>query len=158
MSSTQMLRRWSQSDWPSDDFTLTENLADLQRHEREHEERKAFTFTVMETHRARCLGCVYIVPPWPQAGKVCEGASHPAMVSFWVRESELAQDLDKHLLATLREWLKTEWVFDCLAFTISQDNERQARIFQEANLELRHTFKSSYRRGHWLVFTEVMHD
>jgi len=36
MSSAEMLRRWSESDWPADDFTLVHNLADLQRHEREH--------------------------------------------------------------------------------------------------------------------------
>lgn len=47
MSSAEMLHRWSQSDWPTDDFTLAQNLADLQRHKREHIERKAFTFTVL---------------------------------------------------------------------------------------------------------------
>jgi len=31
MSSKEMLRQWSQSDWPSDDFTITDNLIDLQK-------------------------------------------------------------------------------------------------------------------------------
>ena len=35
MSSQEMLREWDQSDWPSDDFTLEENRADLAEHERE---------------------------------------------------------------------------------------------------------------------------
>jgi len=47
MSSAEMLHRWSQSNWPIDDFTLAQNLADLQRHEREHIERMAFSSTVL---------------------------------------------------------------------------------------------------------------
>ena len=41
MSSAEQLRRWSQSDWPADDFTSEQNRADLERHEREHRDRDA---------------------------------------------------------------------------------------------------------------------
>lgn len=136
MSSAEQLRRWSQSSWPADDFTLAQNRADLQRHEREHHERKAFTFTVLNLQATRCLGCVYIMPLWPQAVELNIGAAHPADVGFWVRTSELAHDLDKHLFAALREWFKTEWAFDCMVFTISQQEARQAALFREAGLEL----------------------
>ncbi|MGH2620941.1 MAG: hypothetical protein ACRDHG_10290 [Anaerolineales bacterium] len=43
-SSAEMLRRWGQGGWPADDFTLAENLDDLQRHEHEHNEREASKF------------------------------------------------------------------------------------------------------------------
>jgi RimJ/RimL family protein N-acetyltransferase len=62
MASAPMLRAWSQSEWPADDFTLAENLEDLRRHEREHLERAAFTYTVREPQGVRCLGCVYLQP------------------------------------------------------------------------------------------------
>jgi RimJ/RimL family protein N-acetyltransferase len=137
MSSAEQLRRWSQSGWPADDFTLAENRADLQRHEREHHERKAFTFTVLNPPRTRCLGCVYIIPVRPQSVQLCTDAAYPADVAFWIRTSELANDLDRHLFATLREWFKTEWDFDCVVFTISQQEARQAALFREAGLELR---------------------
>src|SRR5205814_962443 len=65
MSSADMLRRWSQSSWPSDEFTPEDNRKDLERHEREHAAREAFTFTVLDLGRARCLGCVYLAPPGP---------------------------------------------------------------------------------------------
>jgi RimJ/RimL family protein N-acetyltransferase len=67
MSSAAQLRRWSQTAWPADDFTLAENLADLERHEREHLERTAFTFTVLNPGGTRCLGCVYLAPVRPEA-------------------------------------------------------------------------------------------
>src|SRR5436189_5938859 len=73
MSSAEQLRRWSQSDWPADDFTLAQNLDDLQRHEREHRERVAFTFTVLNPHGTRCLCCVYITPLRHQAAQLCAG-------------------------------------------------------------------------------------
>src|SRR5436309_16092952 len=67
ISSAAELRRWSGSSWPADDFTLAENRDDLERHEREHEERAAFTFTVLSPDLTRCLGCVYLTPLRPEA-------------------------------------------------------------------------------------------
>src|SRR5437867_3283681 len=82
MSSAEMLRRWSQSTWPADDFTLSENLDDLQRHEHEHKEREAFTFTILNPEGTRCLGCVYFMPLSPLEFQVCEGAGFATHVGF----------------------------------------------------------------------------
>jgi len=48
----------------------------------------------------------------------------------------LTEDLDAHLLATLRAWLASEWAFDRVVFTISQHEHSQARLFREAGLSL----------------------
>ena len=140
MSSAEMLRRWSQSSWPADDFTLIENLDDLQRHEHEHNERQAFTFTVLNLEGTRCLGCVYLTPLSPLELQLCEGAAFATNIRFWVRASEVVNDLDRHLLASLREWLQTEWAFDCIVFIVSPEEARQANLFVEAGLETRLTF------------------
>ena len=142
MSSAEMLRRWSQSDWPADDFTLAQNLADLQRHEREHIERKAFTFTVLNPQGTQCLGCVYIVPVRPEEIPLCKDDVCAADAGFWVRESELARALDRHLLATLRDWFQAEWAFDRVLFTVSQQETRQATLLEAAGLEQRLTYTS----------------
>jgi len=140
MSSVAMLRAWSQSDWPADEFTRAENLDDLQRHEREHEAREAFTFTVLEPGGARCLGCVYLTPLWPGQEPLRDGATLATNVAFWVRASQLANGLDAHLLAALREWLDAEWAFDRVVFTLRRQDPRQAELLVEAGLELRLTF------------------
>jgi RimJ/RimL family protein N-acetyltransferase len=140
MSSTAMLRSWSQSAWPADDFTLAQNLADLERHEHEHEAREAFTFTVLDPAGARCVGCVYLAPVPDAARPVCQGAAHPVRVGFWVRAAEVANDLDRHLLACLREWLATEWRFDCVLFVVAERGARQADLLAEAGMQLRLTF------------------
>jgi hypothetical protein len=150
MSSAEQLRRWSQSDWPADDFTLAQNLDDLQRHEREHIERKAFTFTVLNPQVTRCLGCVYIMPVHPRAVDLCASATYGANVGFWVRTVEVANDLDRHLLATLREWFQLEWAFDCVVFMISQQEARQADILSQAGLERRAAFTLPDGRARWV--------
>ncbi|MCX6092509.1 MAG: GNAT family protein [Candidatus Bipolaricaulota bacterium] len=134
MSSAPELRRCRGSEWPADDFTLDENRADLVRHEREHERGEAFTYTVLAPDETRCLGCVYIVPVWPEAAPLCGAAACAACVGFWVRASELANDLERHLLTALREWLKAEWPFDCVLFTNYAADTRQATLFAETGL------------------------
>lgn len=135
MSSTEQLRRWSQRTWPADDFTLGENLADLERHEREHVERVAFTFTVMNPQATRCLGCVYITPPRRETARLFVAAAYPADVGFWVRAAEVSNDLDRHLLATLRDWFADDWPFDRVVYTICRQETRQAALLSEAGLE-----------------------
>src|SRR5262249_31752250 len=133
----------------AEDFTLAQNLDDLQRHEREHIEREAFTFTVLNPQGNRCLGCVYITPLWPQLAQLCAGAAYAAKVGFWGRSAEVANDLDKHLLVTLREWFKAEWAFDCMIFTIGQQEARQAAVLGEAGLERRERFTLPDGRSCW---------
>jgi len=151
MSSAEMLRCWSQSDWPADDFTLAQNLSDLQRHEREHIEGKAFTFTVLDLQGTRCLGCVYIQPVWPEDMPLCKDAAYATDVGFWVRTSEVANALDEHLLAVLRAWFQAEWAFDCILFTVGQQNTHQAALLEAAGLEQRLAYRSPDGRS-WRVF------
>jgi RimJ/RimL family protein N-acetyltransferase len=134
MSSAAELRRCRGSTWPWDGFTLAENRADLERHESEHERGEAFTYTVLAPDEARCLGCVYIVPVWPEAAGLCEGAAHAACVGFWVRASEWVNDLDRHLLTALRGWLGTEWPLGCVLFTNYAADTRQAALLAETSL------------------------
>ncbi|HEY0605978.1 MAG TPA: hypothetical protein VGD58_23845 [Herpetosiphonaceae bacterium] len=136
MDSKEQLRGWSGGRWPDDDFTLAQNLDGLQQHEREHAAREAFTFTVLDPFGTRCLSCIYLMPVAPVAEPCCVGASYAANIGFWVRTSELATDLDAHLLATLRAWLAAEWAFDRVVFTISRQEQRQATLFRDAGLSL----------------------
>ncbi len=133
MSSAPMLRRWSQTEWPADDFTLAGNLADLERHEREHEERVAFTYTVLDPTAARCLGCVYLAPLRPEERAACDGA-HPVRAAFWVRSSGIVHDLDRHLFDTLRPWLASAWAFDDVVFYVSVLDPRQITLMEQAGL------------------------
>jgi len=110
-------------------------LDDLQRHGREHIERKAFTYTILNPQATKCLGCVYIEALWPEAARLCAEADFAAVVSFCVHASELPNDLDRHLLESLREWFKNDWAFDCVLFGTSPQDTRQPALFAESGLE-----------------------
>lgn len=147
ISSREQLLIRSGGDWPAEGFTLAENLADLQRHEREHRERKAFTYTVMNPSETECLGCVYINPLAPLLERLNAGAQAPssvqesaAYVSFWVRSSRLADDLDKRLLAALRAWF-AEWPFSRTVFYAGERQTRFLQIYQEAGMEATFTLQ-----------------
>ncbi|MFZ1756190.1 MAG: GNAT family N-acetyltransferase [Caldilineaceae bacterium] len=134
MASREQLNRWSQTTWPTPDFTLAENRADLERHQREHLAGVAFTYTVLNPAENRCLGCVYIAPVPQSAQHIYTKEACAANVTFWVRSDELHTDLDSHLLATLRAWFAAEWLFARVIFTISPQNPSQAALLEHAGL------------------------
>jgi RimJ/RimL family protein N-acetyltransferase len=163
MESKEMLRRWSQSDWPADNFTVEDNLKDLEKHEQEHLERRAFTFTVMSPTETECLGCVYINPLLrmiQEAGgaevdieaDTAEEGDHEAYVSFWVRQSRLADDLDKRLLDGLIDWFNQEWAFSDVVFATCEQDERQVKLLDGTGLALRYVLEPSYTAVKYLAY------
>lgn len=144
MESKEFLRKWEQSSWPADDFTLADNLKDLQRHEREHINGESFTFTVMNPTETECLGCIYIFPltaRWLAKAETTpigdtDWANYEAVILFWIRQSRLAEAMDRKLLDILRPWFDQEWTFDGHLFMTNEQFEQQVSMFEEANLEL----------------------
>jgi hypothetical protein len=96
------------STWPREGFTIEENLADLQRHQQEFLDRKAFAFTVVSLDERRVLGCVYINPTKEQG--------YDALAYMWVRQSEYDQGLDPILFQTVRTWLESSWPFSAVYY------------------------------------------
>jgi hypothetical protein len=91
---------------PPDGMTLSENLADLERHARDFVERKGFTYTVLEPDGEDVLGCVYIYPS--------RGRERDAAVRSWVRAS--AAHLDAPLYDAVSRWLAERWPFETVDY------------------------------------------
>jgi len=139
MSSRAELRRWSQSPWPAEDFPLSENLKDLEAHEKEHFADEAYTYTVLSPDGVRCLGCVYLTPIRPEEEALVVAATgetplHAACVSFWVRTAEVANELDRELFTALRAWFASAWWYDGIVFKVAEEEVRQATICRDAGL------------------------
>jgi hypothetical protein len=155
MESRERLRRWSDSTWPADDFTLEENRQDLIGHEREWENREAFTYTVLSSDGDRCEGCVYIYPlgrwlkscDFKRQGDGDQFADETPAVTFWVRDSALGRGLDRQLLAGLREWFRREWSFDHVVFPILESLPDDVSLVEAAGLTLRATHASTSERS-----------
>lgn len=106
MASAARLRAGSPHGWPRQGFTLAENLADLERHEREFRQRQAFAYTVVAADESCVLGCVYINP----SADTAAGDGPAADVYLWVRD-EHHPALTGDLLRTVRHWLASSWPF-----------------------------------------------
>ena len=83
--------------WPHP-MSLEENLADLERHRAEFEERSAFAYSVLDPATNDVVGCVYVDPAPSGDG---------AVVRSWVRESHAA--LDAQLRDVVVSRLEREW-------------------------------------------------
>lgn len=151
MASRDLLHLRSGGAWPRDGFTLDENRADLEAHERDFGDRAGFTYTVLNPGETECLGCVYIYPVSRILARI--GASpaegivpDAAEASFWVRPACVARDLDRRLLAALLPWLRRDFTFRELYFRCFAAETRHAAIFTDAGLRLAHTFPAGDTR------------
>ena len=68
MRDITMLRAWSGQDWPTADFPIESNLADLVRHDREQRDGIALTYSVL-LHGV-VQGCIYVRPALRQVPRV----------------------------------------------------------------------------------------
>jgi hypothetical protein len=159
MSSREMLLEWGQSDWPTEDFTPQQNLDDLIRHETEHIDRVAFTFTVMNPSESICLGCVYIRPLKALLSDLGADTdliesvdARAAVASFWVRQSRLDDDLDRRLLGSLVDWLRSEWIYSSVSFRTNSNDTRQTRLFELAGLRRLHSIDFPDNSGHFFIY------
>lgn len=151
MESRELLRRWSGSTWPGDGFTLQENRADLDGHQREHQARAAFTYTVLDPAATTCLGCVYIKPNnVPELNP----RDDDALVRYWVRTSRQASGLDGRLLAALRDWRGHGFAFGRVFFHTNVDDPVQQALFTAAGLLPAGMATIPGRGGVYLVYCE----
>lgn len=139
MSSRERLLIWSGGSWPAADFTLEMNMQDMRFHRREHEQRIAFTFTVMSHDESRCEGCTY-TNGWEKTARRM-GAPIPdiardfdGLTSYWVRDSALAHGLDTELLRGLIDWFDRDWSFGRALFFANSGQTRDIACFEEAGL------------------------
>jgi RimJ/RimL family protein N-acetyltransferase len=161
MEDPTYLRSWSQSSWPADHFTFSENLDDLKRHEREHNEGSAYTYTVLSPDTRQCLGCVYITPIGVRIASshiptshLPNADDHVADVCFWVRPSLQKLGIDSALVSALKNWFVTEWQFDQLFFHTSAEDHRQRKLLHQAGLDLIAQFTAKHPRpGHWVLYS-----
>ncbi|MHC5109512.1 MAG: GNAT family N-acetyltransferase [Planctomycetota bacterium] len=115
--------------WPREDFTVEENITDLERHWNEFIQNEGYAFTVLAPSRDRCLGCVYMAP------SKAEGYEEPSMkLAMWVTVDQLDNKLDEHLFKAVIKWINKEWPVETVIMKIHNDNERMIEIVRKARL------------------------
>jgi hypothetical protein len=100
--------------WPHE-MTLAENLGDLEKHARDFEERRGFTYCVLDPGGSDVIGCVYIYPVRAAVTAAADDDErHDASVRSWVRADHAA--LDEPLRSAVSDWLRKVWPFERVAY------------------------------------------
>lgn len=141
MQSRQQLRSWSDSHWPEDDFTLEQNLADLDMHIAEHDRDEAYGFSVFDATGARFLGSLYLNPVGaiavayqddPMAESVLE--KFDVCADYWLRQG-VPHEMEVNFVKAVQSWLTGAWWFQNAAFGARRDMHDQRRRYVEAGLQ-----------------------
>jgi RimJ/RimL family protein N-acetyltransferase len=118
MASREFLYHWEQDPpYPPEDFSIDDNLADLEQMDEAHRNRSRYTYTVLDGDESQVLGCIYVLPSDDRMYRTAEVTSHDgtdlssvdATVSFWVRPSTWEDGFERTLLAAVLDWLRDDW-------------------------------------------------
>ncbi len=90
-------------DWP-EPMSLQDNLGDLEGHANDFEQRRGFTYSVLDGDEV--IGCVYIYPS--------RDPDYDASVRSWVRASHA--EMDEVLWRTVSDWLADGWPFSAVLY------------------------------------------
>jgi hypothetical protein len=110
-----------QEGWLSDNWTYAENLADLERHEREFDERQSFAYAIFEhvgggvEHRSYA-GCLYIKPIRPRSEHDWRNTLFEAEAFYWFSVSTSGKQFDKLAADEMMQWISSSWPFASVAF------------------------------------------
>lgn len=94
--------------WPPADLTLEQNRVDLAWHQKEHQRRDAFTYTVYDTDTNTELGCLYIQPT--------RVSNYEAGIYFWTSAVAGRRNLTANISETIRQWISDDWPFDKIVY------------------------------------------
>jgi RimJ/RimL family protein N-acetyltransferase len=118
MSSREFLYHWEQEPpYPPEDFSVEDNLEDLEQMDGEHRNGTRYTYTVMNLDETQVLGCIYLLPNDDRMYVTAEVTSHDgtdltsvdATVAFWVRVSTWEAGFERALLEAVLDWLRDDW-------------------------------------------------
>jgi hypothetical protein len=124
-SSPRAIRAHSAGRWPTENFTREENCRLIEKHEEEHVAGDAYAYAILNAHRTRELGCVYLRPLVPFLERTGTrlwtrtlSADRTAIVTFWLLDDDGARPSTERVLDHLRGWVRrwdaADSVFRCL--------------------------------------------
>jgi GNAT superfamily N-acetyltransferase len=143
MASREFLYHWEQDPpYPAEDFSVEENLADLEQMDDAHRTGSRYTYTVMNADESQALGCVYLLSNDDRMYRTADVTSHDgtdlssvdATVSFWVRPSTWEDGFERTLLEAVLAWLRDEWVLERPVIITNEQLDHQIATIESLGL------------------------
>jgi hypothetical protein len=139
--------------------TIEDNLEAVREKRAAHVAHEAFSYTVLRPDKSMCLGGVHI-ESLHLALK--EANCHPntldmvqedeAVITFWVRQSQIVSNLDQRLLQSLIVWMRKDWPISHFFFQTNRNNKRQVKLFLAAGMRVKFTFSEPDLKTNILLF------
>ena len=149
MSSREFLYHWEQDPpYPPEDFSVEDNLEDLQQMDAEHVSGSRYTYTVMNSDESQVLGCIYLLPNDDRMYRTAAVTSHDgtdltsvdATVTFWVRPSTWEEGFERTLLEAVLGWLREAWSIERPAIITNEALDHQIATIESLGLTRRFDF------------------
>lgn len=149
MSSREFLYHWEQEPpYPPEDFSVEDNLADLEQMDREHRNGTRYTYTVMNADESQVLGCLYLLPNDDRMYRTTDVTSHDgtgladvdATLAFWVRISTWEDGFERTLLAAVLRWLRVDWSFELPVVMTNEYLDHQIATIESLGLTRRFSY------------------
>lgn len=146
MASRDFLYHWEQDPpYPPEDFSLDDNLDDLEKMDQAHRDGTRYTYTVMNADETQVLGCVYLLPNDDRMYRTAEVTSHDgtdlatfdATVSFWVRPSLWEDGFERTLLEAVLDWLRANWTLQRSVIITNEKLDHQIATIESLGLTRR---------------------
>ena len=146
MASREFLFHWEQDPpYPPEDFSVEDNLSDLEWMGENHANGLRYTYAVMNPGETQALGCIYLLPGDDPMYNSAEVTSHDgtdlstidAAVSFWVRPSMWAEGFEQRLLEALIAWLRDAWSFERAVIITNEKLDHQIATIESVGLTRR---------------------
>lgn len=149
MASREFLYHWEQEPpYPAEDFSLADNLADLEQMRSEHVAGTRYVYTVMASDETEVLGCTYFFPNddrmWRTAevtaGDASGFASVDLVVAFWARVDTWAGGFERTLLDGVWDWVRNGWSAETPVVMTNVALEHQVATIEAAGLTRRFSY------------------
>ncbi|MEO0492491.1 MAG: GNAT family protein [Actinomycetota bacterium] len=150
MASREFLYHWEQEPpWPAEDFTVAEDLVDLERMATRHDDGVRYTFAVMTPDEAEVLGCVYLLPGDDPIYGAVSVTSHDgttlgdvdATVSFWVGVATWPDGFERTVLEAVVRWLRDDWSLGPFVVVTNEALDHQIATIESLGLRRAFDFR-----------------
>ena len=155
MSSRDFLLHWEQDPpYPPEDFSVEDNLKDLEKMDSAHRDGSRYTYTVMNADETEALGCIYLLPNDDRMYLTAEVTSHDgtdlstvdATVSFWVRPASWEDGFESVVLAALLGCLRRDWPIKRPVVITNEHLDHQIATIESLGLTRRFDYDYDYDR------------
>ena len=146
MSSREFLYHWEQDPpYPPEDFSVADNLEDLEQMASEHRNGTRYTYTVTNADETQVLGCIYFAPNDDRMYRTAKVSSNDgtdlatvdATVAFWVRVSTWDDGFERVLLEAVLGWLRDDWSLERPVIMTNEKLDHQIATIESLGLTRR---------------------